>query len=45
MRDAIQRTMQNQFDTLDPDLVCACIVVRLHNESMRRIGREQPKDE
>jgi hypothetical protein len=45
MRDAIGRTMQNQFDMLDPDFVRACIVVQLHNESMRRIGREQPKDE
>jgi hypothetical protein len=44
MRDAIGRTMQNQFDTLDPDFVRACIVVQLHNESMRRIEHEQPSD-
>jgi hypothetical protein len=44
MRDAIGRTMQNQFETLDPDFVRACIVVQLHNESMRRIERERPSD-
>jgi hypothetical protein len=44
MRDAIQRTMQNRFDTLDPDFVRACIVVQLHNESMRRIEHERPSD-
>ena len=44
MRDAIGRTMQNQFDTLDPDFVRACIVVQLHNESMRRIAQEPPSE-
>jgi hypothetical protein len=44
MRDAIRLTMQNRFDTLDPDFVRACIVVQLHNESMRRIELERPAD-
>lgn len=44
MREAIQLTMQNRFDTLDPDFVRACIVVQLHNESMRRIEQGQPSD-
>jgi hypothetical protein len=44
MRDAIQLTMQNRFDKLDPDFVRACIVVQLHNESTRRIEHEQPSD-